>query len=83
VTPDDPAAQPNREAWEELKRWTRPFLCAFRDQDPIIRGADGVLRRLIPGAAGQPHTVIENAGHFLQEDQGERLAAVVLDLIAG
>jgi haloalkane dehalogenase len=52
VTPDDPAAQPNREAWEELKRWTRPFLCAFSDQDPVTRGADGVLRQLIPGAEG-------------------------------
>jgi haloalkane dehalogenase len=83
VTPDDPAAQPNREAWDELKRWTRPFLCAFSDQDPITRGADGVLRQLIPGTEGQPHTVIENAGHFLQEDRGERLAAVVADFIAG
>jgi haloalkane dehalogenase len=83
VTPDDPAAQSNREAWEELKRWTRPFLCASSDQDPITRGADGVLRKLIPGAEGQPHTVIENADHFLQEDQGERLAAVVVDFIAG
>jgi haloalkane dehalogenase len=32
---------------------------------------------------GQPHTVIENAGHVLQEDQGERLAALVVDFIAG
>ncbi|HEY2702800.1 MAG TPA: haloalkane dehalogenase [Candidatus Dormibacteraeota bacterium] len=83
VTPDDPAAQPNREAWEELKRWTRPFLCAFSDQDPVTRGGDQLFRRLIPGAEGQPHTVIENGGHFLQEDRGERLAAVVVDFIAG
>ncbi len=82
VTPDDPAAGPNREAWEELRRWTRPFLCAFSDQDPITRGADRVFRRLVPGAEGQPHTVIENAGHFLQEDQGERLAAVLVDFMA-
>ena len=82
VTPDDPAAEPNRAAWEELKRWRRPFLCAFSDQDPITRGGDRVLRTLIPGAEGQPHTVIEGAGHFLQEDQGERLAAVVVDFIA-
>ena len=82
VTPDDPAAGPNRAAWEELQRWTRPFLCAFSDQDPITRGGDRVFRKLIPGAEGQPHTVIEGAGHFLQEDRGERLAAVVVDFIA-
>jgi haloalkane dehalogenase len=83
VTPDDPAAEPNRAAWEVLSRWTRPFLCAFSDQDPITRGADRVFRRLVPGARDQPHTVIEGAGHFLQEDRGERLAAVVADFIAG
>jgi haloalkane dehalogenase len=82
VTPDDPAAGPNRAAWEELRRWRRPFLCAFSDEDPITRGGDRVFRKLIPGAEGQPHTVIEGAGHFLQEDRGERLAAVVADFIA-
>ena len=82
VTPDDPAAGPNRAAWEELRRWTRPFLCAFSDQDPITRGADRVFRTLVPGAEGQPHTVIEDAGHFLQEDRGRRLGEVVVDFIA-
>ena len=83
VTPDDPAAEPNRAAWDELGRWTRPFLCAFSDGDPITRGADRVFRTLIPGCEGQPHTVIEGAGHFLQEDQGQRLAEVVVDFIRG
>ncbi|HEX3607108.1 MAG TPA: haloalkane dehalogenase [Candidatus Dormibacteraeota bacterium] len=82
VTSDDPAAEPNRAAWQGLMRFDRPFLCAFSDQDPITRGADRVLRKLIPGAEGQPHTTIEGGGHFLQEDQGERLAGVVVDLIA-
>ena len=31
----------------------------------------------IPGAAGQPHTTITGAGHFLQEDRGPELTAVV------
>jgi haloalkane dehalogenase len=31
----------------------------------------------IPGASGQPHTVIPDAGHFLQEDQPARFAAVI------
>jgi haloalkane dehalogenase len=77
TSPDDPAAEPNRRAWERLSRFTKPFLCAFSDEDPITAGADRVLRARIPGAAGQPHTVIEGAGHFLQEDRGEQLAEVV------
>ena len=28
---------------------------------------------------GQPHTTIEGAGHFLQEDKGEDLAKVSLE----
>jgi haloalkane dehalogenase len=82
VTPDDPEAQPNREAWQVLQQWQRPFLTAFSDSDPITAGGDKVMQKLIPGAKGQPHTTIVGGGHFLQEDQGERLAQVVVDFIA-
>ncbi len=75
--PDDPASDANRAAWETLRSWTKPFLTAFSDHDPITAGADRVLRADIPGCQGQPHTTITNAGHFLQEDAGEALAAVV------
>jgi haloalkane dehalogenase len=82
ATPDDPAAAPNRAAWEVLKRFEKPFLTAFGDRDPITKGADRVLQKLIPGAAGQPHTTIEGAAHFIQEDKGEELARVVNAFIA-
>jgi haloalkane dehalogenase len=81
TTPDDPAAAANRAAWEVLRRWTRPFLTAFSDMDPITGGADVLLQQAIPGAQGQPHTTITGAGHFLQEDKGEELARVVVDFI--
>jgi haloalkane dehalogenase len=78
TTADDPASQANRDAWEVLKRWEKPFLTAFSDRDPITRGGDRIFQRLVPGARGQPHTTIEGGGHFLQEDKGETLAATVL-----
>ncbi len=78
TAPDDPAAPANRQAWEVLSSWKKPFLTAFSDKDPITAGADVVLRERIPGCAGQPHTTIEDGGHFLQEDQGKRLADVVV-----
>ena len=81
VSPDDPAAPANRKAWETLAQFNKPFLCAFSDKDPITARAAPVLQKLIPGAAGQPHTTIENGGHFLQEDQGEKLAQVVVDFM--
>jgi haloalkane dehalogenase len=80
--PDDPESAANRRAWESLSRFDRPFLCAFGDSDPITRGADQFLRQQIPGAAGQPHTTIEGGGHFIQEDRGPELAAVVVDFMA-
>jgi haloalkane dehalogenase len=79
TSPDDPASDANRRAWEALRRWTKPFLTAFSDKDPITGGADRALRDDIPGCAGQPHTTIEGGGHFLQEDRGEELARVVVD----
>jgi len=82
TSPDDPASEQNRRAWESLSKFDEPFLCAFSDGDPITRGADRLFIAEIPGAAGLPHTVIEGGGHFLQEDRGPELAAVVIDLIA-
>jgi haloalkane dehalogenase len=76
--PDDPASEPNRRAWSVLSRWSKPFLTAFSDQDPITRGADRFLQRAIPGAHGVEHVTLTGAGHFLQEDAGERLAEVVV-----
>lgn len=81
TSPDDPAASANRAAWEVLRGFDRPFLCAFSDSDPITRGADAALRELIPGAAGRPHVTIAGGGHFLQEDKGRELAAVVVDFV--
>lgn len=79
--PDDPASDANRRAWESLSRFDKPFLCAFSDNDPITGGADRHLKALIPGTESQPHTTIEGAGHFLQEDRGPELARVVVDFV--
>ncbi|HEY5165585.1 MAG TPA: haloalkane dehalogenase [Acidimicrobiia bacterium] len=81
TSPDDPASIANRDAWDVLRTWTKPFLTAFSDRDPITAGADKALRAEIPGCEGQPHTTIEGAGHFLQEDRGEQLAGVVCSFV--
>ena len=80
-TPDDPSANANRQAWKTLRGWSKPFLTAFSDGDPITRGADSVFQQEIPGAQGQHHQVLAGAGHFLQEDQGGKLAEIVVEFI--
>ena len=82
ITPDDPASDANRAAWKVLEAWDRPMLCAFSDQDPVTAGNERGFLRRVPGTRGQRHTTIEGAGHFLQEDKGAELAAVVNAFIA-
>ena len=83
TTPDDPAAgaEPRRVGGARALR--PPFLCAFSDSDPITGGADAALKSRSPARPGQPHTTIVGGGHFLQEDRGPELAAVVASFIAG
>ena len=80
--PGDPAVQANKRAWEVFRRWNKPFLTAFSDGDPITGGLEARFQREVPGAQGQPHPVIEGAGHFLQETHGEQLARVIVTFIA-
>jgi len=79
TSPDDPSAEAQRAAWQVLMAWDKPVLTAFSDADPITAGGDRVFHKLVPGASGQPHTMIESAGHFLQEDQGPAIAQVVAE----
>jgi haloalkane dehalogenase len=81
TAPDDPASAANRAAWRRLGEWRKPFLVAFSDGDPITGGMAPVLRRAVPGAAGIDHPVITGAGHFLQEDAGNRLGEEIAGFI--
>jgi haloalkane dehalogenase len=82
ITHDDPEASAQRGAWEVLRTWSKPFLTAFSDSDPITAGTDRVFQSVIPGAVGVPHRTIEGAGHFLQEDNPHAVAAAVSDAVA-
>jgi haloalkane dehalogenase len=82
-TPDNPASAANRAAWAVLRRLEIPFLTVFGADDRIMPGVDRAFQRSFPGAAGQKHAVLPNAGHFLQEDVGPELARATLEFIAG
>jgi len=71
------SAHENSVAWETLRTFTKPWLCAFSDKDPITHGGEKMFLREIPGTADQPHTTIEGGGHFLQEDRGPEFAEVI------
>ncbi|MGD8510181.1 MAG: haloalkane dehalogenase [Gammaproteobacteria bacterium] len=79
----DPAVPANRAAWQALGQWQKPFLTAFGKKDPILGWADRALQRHVPGARGQPHRDLADAGHFVQEDAGPELAALAVDWLRG
>lgn len=81
TTSDDPETANNKKAWETLMQMEKPFLTLFSDSDPITKGGEKVLQKLIPGTKGQAHTIIEGGGHFLQEDKGEEIAKLMIEFI--
>ena len=68
-----------RDTWAFLATWTKPFLTVFGSEDPISfkPGAHRKFQRVVPGAAGQDHVVIEGARHFVQEDAPDRLVEII------
>lgn len=78
IEPDNPESIKNLQAWEELKLWNKPFLTIFGDEDDIMSGAEKTFQKLVPGTKEQHYKII-NAGHFIQEDQGEELAELITE----
>ena len=80
ITAQHPSVAENLEAWKVLEAWTKPFITAFSDNDPVTKGGEENFKARIPGAAGQPHVIL-SGGHFLQEDSPNEIAAMLDDLI--
>ncbi len=80
--PEDKEGIQNQQAWSELTQFQKPFLTVFGADDPITRSARKIFQQLIPGAQGQPHQLLEEAGHFIQEDQPAQLAEALDQLIS-
>ncbi|GBE25775.1 haloalkane dehalogenase [bacterium BMS3Bbin02] len=80
-TRTDPGAAAMRAVVDALGGWSNPTLVMFSTEDPIFnRDVAHDFARLIPGA-GEPR-FIENAGHFLQEDQSAAVAQGIIDFLA-
>ena len=73
----------NAVAWGGLARFTRPFLHirGTRDMQFGTQEMQDEMVQSIPGARGQAHTALDG-GHYIQDNQGEALAALLIDFIA-
>jgi haloalkane dehalogenase len=83
ISDESAGAAEMRAVADELSRWTKPALVAFSDSDPVFPypRAGEAFCSLIPGAGEQVR--IEGAAHFLQEDQGEEIADLILRFTGG
>ena len=81
ITPQHGSVAENRAAWQALAQFSKPFVTAFSDNDPLTGGADVYFRTLVPGAKGQPHVTLHGA-HFLQEDCPGDAVAVIESVVA-
>ena len=82
VTPEHGSVAENKAAWAVLEQFDKPVLTCFSDKDAVTAGGERAIIDRIPGARGQPHTIIKGGGHFLQEDAAPELAALINDFIA-
>jgi len=80
IQPEHPNTAPLMAIREALASWEKPTLVLFGDSDPIFRPevADAIAR-WIPGAL--PAELVANAGHFVQEDAGEEVAARIVEFL--
>ncbi len=77
---DEPEVAENKAAWEVLKQFDKPFLCAFADDDPVTAGGDRDFLDMVPGCKGLDHRTIGPSGHFPQQDQPEQCVKAILDI---
>lgn len=71
-------------AWEGLRDFDKPFLTIIGCQDTGTLGSvenQDKFIEAVPGAKGQPHTRLMEASHFIQDDQGEEVARLMIEFI--
>jgi len=78
--PDHPNTAPMNRVREALRGWQKPTLVAWGAEDTVLPPAIAqAFVDLIPGAQGP--LLIAGAGHFLQEDRPQEVAAAIARLI--
>jgi haloalkane dehalogenase len=84
LDPKTPDSKRNREAWRRLADFDKPFRTAFSEHDACMKmlPVDTFYHRHVRGAQNQRHVVIPDAGHFLQEDNGDRVVQELIAFIA-
>jgi haloalkane dehalogenase len=76
-SPEAPGAAKGRELIDALRRDGRPMLILWADSDPVLPLQTG--ENFAAAIAGPAPRVIPQASHFLQEDQGPQIGALIAE----
>jgi len=76
-SPDAPGAQAGQHVLEALAADRRPTLCLWGADDAVLPPAMG--ERFTSAINRDPPEPVADAGHFLQEDQGQRIGARIAE----
>ena len=77
TSPEMPGAEAGQRTLRSLRADTRPKLMLWADSDPVLPLETG--RRFAAALGGELAHVIAEAGHFLQEDAGPQIGALIAD----
>jgi haloalkane dehalogenase len=77
LTPDAPGAAAGQRVLEALREDRRPTLMLWADSDPVLPLATG--ERFAEAIGRERPTVIPDASHFLQEDQGPLIGRLIAE----
>jgi haloalkane dehalogenase len=80
-SPEDPGAAAGQRVQDALAEDRRPTLMLWADSDPILPPSVG--ERFAAAINRPPPRPIENASHFLQEDQGPLIGALIAEWLVG
>ena len=77
TTPEMAGAEAGQRTLDALRADRRPKLMLWADSDPVLPLDTG--RRFAAALGGELAHVIADAGHFLQEDAGPQIGALIAD----
>jgi haloalkane dehalogenase len=80
LTPEATGAAAGQRVLDALREDRRPTLMLWADSDPVLPLATG--ERFAAAIGREKPTVIENASHFLQEDQGPLIGRLIADWLS-
>jgi haloalkane dehalogenase len=79
---NEPSAGVLRKVADELRGWDVPALVCWSDGDPVFTLDHGeAMANNLPGAHGRL-SLVEGAGHMLQEDAGEEIAKRIVQWVS-